>query len=47
MIKTAFTEVIDIKLDGVGAIVADSQKDISVHDVGEGGGHGFTMGRFQ
>jgi hypothetical protein len=38
---------IDIKFDDVGALVADGQEGVSLLYVGEGGGHGFTMGRFQ
>jgi hypothetical protein len=38
---------IDIEFDRVGALVADGQEGVALSDMGEGGGHGFTMGRFQ
>jgi len=31
----------------VGAFIADGQEGVALSDVGEGGGHGFTMVRFQ
>ena len=38
-------QAIDIKLDGVGALVADGQEGVALSDMGEGGGHGSTMAR--
>ena len=38
---------LDIKFDGVGASVADGQEGVALLDMGEGGGHRFTMGRFR
>lgn len=36
-------QVIDIKLGGVGAFIADGQEGVALVDVGEGDGHGSIL----
>ena len=38
-------KAIDIKLDGVGAFIANGQEGVALPDMGEGGGHGFSKAR--
>jgi hypothetical protein len=45
MVRTeGVDQSIDIKFDGMGALIADGEEGVALLNVGEGGGHGVLYG---